>query len=92
MTFIKELNNYIKTLPFGWEVVEDEVGGYLLHLENKENFASIEIEYHQEMIVRNGEIKPYNWGTVGYNSSGLIPVPVMVEMVYEINEIIRKHT
>lgn len=92
MTFIKELNNYIKTLPFGWEVTEDEVGGYLLHLNNPENLAAIEIEYHQEMIVRNGEIKPYNWGTVGYNSSGLIPVAVIEDMVYEINEILRKHT
>lgn len=92
MTIFKELNNYIKSLPFGWEVVEDDTRGYKVHLVNEENFASIEIKYYQEMIVRDGEIKPYNWGIVGYESAGLIPVPVIEKMVNEINEIIRKHT
>lgn len=92
MSFFTDINIYIELLSSDWVLSEDNENCYVLHLDNKENFASIEIEFHQEMIVRNGKVKPYNWGSVSLNASGKLPFEQTEKIVRDLNEIIRKNT
>lgn len=92
MSFYTDINIYIELLPSDWVLTEDNDNGYVLHLDNKENLASIEIEFHQEMIVRNGKVKPYCWGNVGLVATGNIPFEQTEKIVRDLTEIIRKNT
>lgn len=92
MSFFTDLNKYIKTLSDDWFLIEDSDNGYVLHLYNTKTATYIEIEFHQEMIVRDGKAKPYNWGNVGLDASGNLPFEQAEKIVYDLNEIMRKNT
>lgn len=92
MSFFTDLNDYVGTLPAGWVLTEDTFKGYVLHLDNKEHLASIEIEFHQEMVVRDGKAAPYCWGTVGLGACGNVPYEVAEKMIFDLTEIVRKNT
>lgn len=92
MSFFTDLNDYVGTLPAGWVLSEDTFNGYVLHLDHKESFASIDIEFHQEMVVRGGKAQPYCWGMVGLGASGNVPYDLAEKMIFDLTEIIRKNT
>ena len=88
MSFFTDLNNYIKTLSSDWVLV-DGTDASTIYLENEEAKSRIRIEYHQEMTVRNGKVKPYIWGMVDLIDDGYIDSS---KIALEVNEILRKNT
>lgn len=92
MSFLTELNNYIKNLSLGWVLTEDDKNCHLLHLDIIKHGGYIEIEYHQEMLVRNGRVLPYNYGNISLIATGELPFVYVKKIVEDLTEIMRKHT
>lgn len=92
MSLFTDINNYIELLSSDWVLTEDNENCYVLHLDNKDNFASIDIEFHQEMVVRNNKVKPFNWGNASLKAAGKLSYEDVEKIVRDLNEIIRKNT
>ena len=92
MSFFTDLNKYIKTLSDDWILIEDTDNGYVLHLDNTKTHTYIEIEFHQEMIVKNGKAHPYKCGWSRLIAAGNLPFEYAEKMVNDLNEIIKKNT
>lgn len=91
MSFFTDLNNYIKTLSSDWVLVEGN-NENTVYLENEKDESRICIEYHQEVIVRDGKVKPYIWGSVGVYGYSVDNYDDVEKIAFDVNEIIRKNT
>lgn len=91
MSFFTDLNKYIETLSSDWVLVESFYDGNKIYLENEKAGSKISIEYYQDLIVRNGKVKPYLKGSVGVleNFDNHDDVD---KIAFDVNEIIRKNT
>lgn len=92
MSFFTDLNNYIETLSDDWVLAECFSDVNKIYLENVKFGSKISIEYYQDLIVRDGKVKPYLRGSVAVHEYSFVNHDEAEKIAFDISEIIKKNT